>query len=211
MWVTAFHLANKTEEAVMHYLREDSPYAGSNFETQRTVDFRKNTCSTHYFRSLEEDEEYELLGSLFIETIQEGLDKTAFQCQLHYTPENREQRFFILVNTDGSASMAVYEILQQIQRLWGGAARTLKTEEEDEDLSSILVSEDDDTAPSVDIDALIAGEQETDVTPSAVEEDVAPEPQETPQPTAKTVNKDEPVELSAEEIWQQISGGGSKE
>jgi hypothetical protein len=233
MKVTAFHMANKVEEAARSYFLNSFVFSSRKIDVERTSDFRNNVASIQFY--LHDGEERVPMGGIEFVTIAEQSGKIALQWKSNVLPSEVSKQSFMILSSNQEHYDQYSKLAEVLKSAW------------EKDMNSYLPKNEE--APPVVQEAPKTVEDEyASLTPEEIEaitgvrpEAKAEEPKpasgggqeenlseedirkmmgmdESPAPSAKppaAVSDTTPSEkkegmseeLSAEEIWRQINGG----
>lgn len=116
MKVTAFHLANKVEEAVRSYFSNSFMFSSRTVDVERTVDFRKGNAALQFY--LHDGDEIVPMGGIEFATIQERDDKMAFQCRYTILPSNVSRQFFTIMPSNAEQYIQYARFAEIMSKSW---------------------------------------------------------------------------------------------
>jgi len=117
MKVTAFHLANKVEEAAKSYFSNSFMFSSRTIDVERTADFRNGVASVQFFVH-QDDGERIPMGVMEFDTVQERDNKVAFQCRYHILPSEESREFFLMMSADSEQYVHYSNLAEMLRKRW---------------------------------------------------------------------------------------------
>jgi hypothetical protein len=116
MKVTAFHMANKVEEAVRSHLLNSFVFSNRKIDVERTADFRNNISTLQFF--LRDGDERVPMGGMEFVQIADTANKVALQCRCNVLPADISQQFFLILPSDAEQYAQYTRLAELLHKQW---------------------------------------------------------------------------------------------
>jgi hypothetical protein len=117
MKVTAFHLANKVEEAARSYFSNSFVFSSRLVDVERIVDFNAGTAALQFFVHDGEQERVPM-GGIEFATVQERDHKVAFQCRYNIQPSDFSRQFFMMLPAESEPYAQYARLAELLTKQW---------------------------------------------------------------------------------------------
>jgi hypothetical protein len=116
MKVTAFHMANKVEEAVRSHLLNSFVFSSRKIDVERTADFRNNVSTIQFY--LHDGDERVPMGGMEFVQIADTANKVALQCRCNVLPADVSQQFFLILPSDAEQYAQYTRLAELLHKQW---------------------------------------------------------------------------------------------
>jgi hypothetical protein len=193
MRVTAFHMANKVEEAVNSYFLNSMVFSGRKIDVERTSDFRNNVASLQFF--LHDGEERIPMGGIEFIMIAEQSGKVAIQWKSNILPSAVVNQAFLILSSSQEHYEQYAKLSDVLRKGW------------EKDVSAYL-PKNEEPPPPVEEAPKSVDDEYASLSPEEIEAitGVKPEPKAASPVPAKQEQAAEATEVAGEEEIKKLMG-----